>query len=139
MRSKDGKLDLLRQLPPFSRCTRSQIKLLGPLTDIIEIDAGAVLMKEGNFGSEFFVIVSGEAVVLIRNEELASLGPGDMVGEMALLDRQSRSATVRAISPMKLVVIGKPAFDPVLETLPGFAWEVLATLVHRLRRNQAAA
>lgn len=128
----------LARLTPFRGCTTQQLQQVARLTDEVQRSAGWVLMVEEEVGHECFVIVEGEAVVLIEGVQVARLGPGDIVGEMALLDRDRRSATVIAATPMRALVMTLQQFDAITDKCPSVAMAVMGTLAQRLREVQAA-
>jgi CRP-like cAMP-binding protein len=83
------------------------------------------------------VIVDGTAKVTRQGRKVATLGPGAAFGELALLDRAPRNASVVAETPMELVVLGQREFAGILDEVPGFARKLLAGLAHRLREADA--
>ena len=94
-------------------------------------------MREGAAGDAFFVIVSGEADVERHGSVVASIGPGDFFGDLALLDRAPRNATVTATSELDLIVLGQRDFSAMLDESPAFARTLLTGLAHRLRALDA--
>lgn len=128
----------LGRLTTFAGCTTTQLEEIARLTDEVERPTGWVLTVEGDVGHECFVIAEGEAVVLIEGEEVARLGPGDIVGEMALLDRDRRSATVIAATPLRAHVMTLRQFDAITDRFTSVAMTVMGTLAQRLREVQAA-
>jgi CRP-like cAMP-binding protein len=96
-----------------------------------------VLTEQGKPGQECFVIVSGSAAVLINDDRVATLGPGAIVGEMALIDNKPRSATVRTIVPAKLLALDAKAFRKLLDELPSANRAIMAQLTDRLRADDA--
>ncbi|MBS1838781.1 MAG: cyclic nucleotide-binding domain-containing protein [Actinobacteria bacterium] len=96
---------------------------------------GTVLMDQGDPGTECFVIVDGEASVYVRAEHIASLGPGSMVGEMALIDHRPRTATVVADSDVSLLRFRTNAFRTLLDEMPKASERVMTTLRARLERT----
>lgn len=108
------------------------------------VKAGERIFDEGDLGSTYYVIATGEAVVLkgsgVARWELGRLGPGDGFGEMALLADEPRSASVNAATDMDLLCLDREAFTALMEQEPTFAPRVLQLVSSRLRRvNQAAA
>lgn len=138
MVSKDRKVELLAQNALLSNCTRQELKRIASLGDEIEIDAGRVLTREGRSGHEFFVVLDGEAQVTLRAEELATIGAGAFIGEMALLDRQPRAATVTAITPMTALVFDRRSFASLLHDVPSVALKMLRAVGQRLRETEQA-
>lgn len=125
----------LATVPLFSQCSHSDLTKIAHLTDEIEVEAGRELLTEGDPGHEAFVIVDGTAKVLRRGEEVATIGPGAVFGEMALIDRAPRNATVTASSPMRVLVIGKREFTGLLDEAPDFRQSIMAALADRVRQK----
>ena len=94
---------------------------------------GRILVEEGTIGREFFLIVDGEAAVSRNGRRLATLGPGQYFGELALLDRRPRSATVISDTEMLLLVLGQRQFNGVLDAVPALSRKLLAAMATRLR------
>lgn len=87
-------------------------------SETVTAEAGAVLMEQGDVGLEAFVIRAGQAAVLVNGNQIATLGINSLVGEMALLDRRPRSATVKALTDMELICFNAEQFRVVLDELP---------------------
>lgn len=136
--ARDSKVELLAAVPLFSACSDRELKRIAALATPLEAPEGDVLTTEGSPGSEFFVIAEGTARVTLRGEELATLGPGDFFGEMALLDQEPRAATVTATGPMTVYVIGASEFGSLLEEAPSVSRKLLRGLAHRPRRAEKA-
>ncbi len=103
----------------------------------VQVEPGRVLVTEGSTGSEFFVIIDGSANVSRRGRKVATLGPGDGFGELALLDKAPRNATVTAQTSMEIVVLGQREFGGLIDEVPGFARKLLAGMARRLRESDA--
>jgi CRP-like cAMP-binding protein len=132
------RIDLLRSVALFRGCSDGELAKLDRLLDDVEVPVGEILIKQGARGaSESFVIVAGEAEVLIDDRRVSTVGPGDFFGEMAMLDLQPRTATVRALTPMHLLVISPATFTEFLEQ-PTIAVKMLKGLVQRLREAESA-
>ena len=108
----------LRDVPFFSGLSKRELATVAQQIDEVEVDAGAVLATEGDFGHEFFVIMDGTAEVLRGDAPIAELGPGEFFGEMALLDEDRRTATVTATTPMSLLVMTRSSFRTLDRTMP---------------------
>jgi CRP-like cAMP-binding protein len=139
MRTRDIYLDHLAQVPLFSTCSRKDLQKLGKASDEIEVKQGKVLVEEGKPGHEFFLIEDGTAEVRRNNRKVATLARGQFFGELSLLDRGPRSATVIANTDMTLVVLGQREFLGVIDEVPAMAHKLLAALAGRLREADSAA
>ena len=100
-------------------------------------EPGDVVMREGDVESWLFLVVEGELEVK-RLDRQVTVGPGTVVGELAVLDPQPRSATVTALTPVLAFRLGKEAFDEVLLTRPEVARGVIVELARRLREPHEA-
>lgn len=137
MARKDAHLDRLAQVPMFRSLNPKQLQRLGSAGDTVSVPAGQVLVREGERGHEFYVVLSGEVAVTVGDQEVARLGDGDFFGELALLDPAPRDATVTATSPSEVLVISDTRFAPLLEEVPQLAQRILAGLARRLREADA--
>jgi CRP/FNR family transcriptional regulator, cyclic AMP receptor protein len=134
MRRKNEYLKHLAEVPLFRACTTKDLGTIAKHAEDMNISAGEVLIKEGAAGAqEFFVIVSGKASVSRKGRKVATLGPGDYFGELALLDRAPRNATVKAESDLEVVVLAQRDFTTVVDEVPGLARKLLAGMARRLR------
>ncbi len=121
----------LKGVPFFSSMSKKELAAVSQQADEIDVPAGKVLTREGDFGQEFFVIESGTADVIRDGERIAGLGPGDFFGEMALLNEDRRTATVTATSPMELVVMTRASFRTLDRTMPDVHRNVLKAIEER--------
>jgi CRP/FNR family transcriptional regulator, cyclic AMP receptor protein len=117
----------------FSTATPRELRLVAKALDEVTAPAGAVLTEEGTMGREFFYIVEGRASVRRGGRRVALLGPGDYFGELALLDRGPRSATVVAETDMVLLNMSQREFYGLLEDVPPLARKLLSAMAGRLR------
>lgn len=138
MRGKSDYLDHLAQVPLFSACSRKDLQTIARASDEVQVKAGKVLVEEGKPGHEFFLIVDGNASVSKGKRVVTDLGPGRYFGELALLDRAPRNATVKATSDMTVLVLGQREFGGVLDAVPGLAHKLLSSMANRLREADAA-
>lgn len=134
---KDNKLDHLAQVRLFSACNKKELALIGKASDEIAVPAGKVLCEQGKPGFEFYLILEGEATVRRNNKKVATLGPGGSFGELALLTRLPRNATVVADSDMELLVLGQREFSGLLDEVPGMAHKLLSSMAQRLSEADA--
>jgi CRP/FNR family cyclic AMP-dependent transcriptional regulator len=133
MRGRSNYLDHLAQVPMFSACSKKDLQMIARASDEVDVAAGKTLVEEGKPGHEFFLIESGTATVSRNGKKIASLGPGQYFGEMALLDRGPRSATVKADTDMTVLVLGQREFSGVVDEVPGLARKLLQSMAARLR------
>jgi CRP/FNR family cyclic AMP-dependent transcriptional regulator len=131
--ARDAFITHLADVPLFSACSRKDLQLVAKRAEDVKVDAGKRLVTEGDAGTEFFVIIEGNATVSSRGRKVAELGPGNFFGELALLERAPRNATITADTPMELVVLGQREFAGLLDDVPEFAHKLLAGLARRLR------
>jgi CRP/FNR family transcriptional regulator, cyclic AMP receptor protein len=132
---RDAKADLLRSVPLFAECSKGELRKLAAIADEIDLREGTVLTREGRSAHEFFVLVEGTVRVTKNNRKLADLGPGDWLGEIALLTKAPRTATATATSPVVALVIVDRAFRRILTEIPSIAVKVLGSLAERLVRT----
>lgn len=125
--------DHLAEISLFSGCSDKDLQRLARAADEVTVDAGTTLTTQGDVGREAFVLLRGSADVVRDGTVVASLGPGDHVGELSLLDGGPRTATVTATSEVDLLVLSRPAFNGVLDEIPTLAHKLAVLLAHRLR------
>jgi CRP/FNR family cyclic AMP-dependent transcriptional regulator len=135
----DEKLEHLRSVRLFSAASKKELTLLGKASDEVSVPAGHELTQEGAVGHEFFLIMDGEAKVKMKGRTVATLGKGQYFGELALLDKAPRNATVTAATPMTLLVLGQREFAAVLDEVPTLSRKLLQTMAGRLREADARA
>lgn len=126
-------LDHLAQVRLFSSCNKKELTKIARASDELSIPKGKVLMTQGRTGREAFVIVDGQAAVDVGGVQVATLGPGDHVGELALLDGGTRTATVTAVTDMTVIVLSQRAFFGLLDEVPGLARKILSSLAGMVR------
>ena len=137
MARQDAFIEHLQQVPLFSACSKRDLQLVARRAEDVRVAAGKVLVNEGETGHEFFVIIDGSARVTRRGKRVATLGAGSAFGELALLDKAPRNATVIAETPMELVVLGQREFAGIIDEVPGFSRKLLAGMANRLREADA--
>jgi CRP-like cAMP-binding protein len=125
----------LATVPLFAQCSKHDLAEIARFVDEIEVDAGRELITEGDVGHEAFVVVDGSAEVTRGGESIAQISPGAVFGEMALIDRAPRNASVTASTPMKLIVIGKREFSGLLDESSSFRNSIMAALADRVRQK----
>ena len=132
---RDAKVELLKKVPLFAGCSKTELRQLARIADEIDLREGTVLTREGRSGREFFVLIDGTAQVTKEGKRIVDVGSGDWFGEIALLTDQPRTATVTATSPVDVLVITDRRFREVVETMPSIALKVLACVGDRLARD----
>ena len=137
--ARDEKLELLRSVPIFGRCDRKHLQRLGMLTEEIDVPAGKVLIRQGELGDDLMILVKGLVVVERNGERVNKLGPGEFFGEIALIERGPRTATVTTETPCRLLLLNHRSFHAVMEEFPEVAAQVMLTLAHRLRSLEPSA
>lgn len=125
---------LLRHVDLFAAAPGRVLAGIAPVLEEVDFAAGSALMRAGDLEDWLFVIVEGE-VEVARDDRRLRLGPGSVVGELAVLDPEPRSADVLAVSPVRAFQLRKAAFDEALNTRPEIAAGVIAELVRRLREK----
>jgi CRP/FNR family cyclic AMP-dependent transcriptional regulator len=133
MLRKDGKIELLKQVPLFSHCSKKQLGEIANVTDLIELPADTLLIREGAVGREFMVIVEGSVTVRRNGRKVAELGAGDFIGEMALISKAPRNATVTTTRQTTLLVVTDRAFWELLERAPDLQSSVIRAMGERLQ------
>lgn len=124
---------LLENVSLFSACSKKELAAIAKASDQLSLPEGHVLMKQGETAREAFVIVSGQATVTRNDRKVATLGPGDTVGELGLLDMGERTATVVADETMDVLVIGPREFRALLDDVPSLTKKLLTTLAATVR------
>ncbi len=130
--SQDKKVESLKRAPLFAGLSRKELVQLARLSDDVEVPAGRVLCKEGDRGREFFVLVEGEVDVARKGRRVATLGAGDFVGEISLLEPTPRTATVTAKTPLRFFVLTPRDFKQMLEENPSVERKILRALARRV-------
>ncbi len=121
----------------FSECSAKEIRSISAVADSVTVPAGRVLVKEGTVGRELYLVVSGKATVTRKGKTVATLGPGSHFGELSLLDRRPRNATVTSKTDMELFVIGQRQFNALLETIPTLSRKLISAMAARMREQDA--
>ena len=128
----NSKVDLIKGVPLFASASKQELAEIASLADEIDVPEGKVLIKEGDTGREFFVLVEGTAEVARGGKKVATIGPGDFFGEIALIAKTPRNATITTTSPVRALVITDRAFRQLLDHAPQIQISVLTALAERL-------
>lgn len=132
-----GTVDALKRIRLFATAENADMVRLARLGEPVEALPGAVLIDQGDVGTECFLVLEGEAAVLSGGEHVATIGPGSIVGEMALVGHRPRNASVVAQTDMHLLAFNIAAFKRVLDERPAVRDYVYALLEERAAANRA--
>ena len=132
MLRKNAKIELLKRVPLFERCSKNGLGQIAAVADELDLPAARNLTREGAAGWEFIVLVEGEADVVRKGRVVNELGPGDFVGEIALVRGGPRTATVRTRGPSRVLVLTASAFKSLMRDVPSIQDKILAALTARL-------
>jgi CRP/FNR family transcriptional regulator, cyclic AMP receptor protein len=135
---RDRRVTSLRKIRLFSGCTNEELRSIASLHTQYDARQSDILAEQGRPGRECFVIVEGTATMSRDNVTLADLGPGDLVGELAVLDGGPQMATVVARTDMRLLVFSRREFLHLCGSFPTVSFKVLTGLVARLRGADTA-
>jgi CRP-like cAMP-binding protein len=130
--SQDTKVDALKRAPLFREFSKKELSALAQNSEDLDVQPGKVLCKEGETAHEFFVIVDGEVEISKDGRAIARRGAGDFFGEIALIERVPRTATVTAATPLRFFVLTGPAFAGVMDEHPDVERKVLRALAMRV-------
>jgi CRP/FNR family transcriptional regulator, cyclic AMP receptor protein len=132
MLRKNAKVELIKSVPLFSECSRKDLDEIAGIADEIDLREGKELTKEGRPGREFFVLIEGDADVKKGSRRINRMAAGDFFGEISLVTRRPRTATVVATSPVRALVITDRSFRTLLERQPVIQNKVMSALAARL-------
>lgn len=135
-RRQSEKAEVLKKVPLFANLSKRDLEQVSKIADEVESKPGEVLMRQGEIGREFMMIVDGRVRVERNGHVIARRGAGEFLGESALLDSKPRTATVVTDEPTTLLVMHWARFWPMLETVPGVQRKLLIGLAGRLRELQ---
>jgi CRP/FNR family transcriptional regulator, cyclic AMP receptor protein len=129
-------LQMLADVPLFAGLSRRHLRRLADHADVTAFRDGETIVREGQAGGTFYVVVEGEAKVRRRDRTVGTLGPGEFFGEISLLDGGPRTADVVASTPVLAIRIFRQAFDRMLVEERGVAAKILAVVARRLRDSE---
>jgi CRP-like cAMP-binding protein len=128
----NSKIDLIKGVPLFSAASKQELAEIASIADEIDLPEGKVLIREGDSGREFFVLVEGTADVERGGKKVAAIGAGDFFGEISLISKTPRNATITTTSPVRALVITDRAFRQLLDHAPQIQIGVLSALAERV-------
>lgn len=132
MARRDDVLGYLTKTPLFSACSKKDLALISKHSEHLKIPAGTEVITEGKVGYEFFVVIEGKATARRKGKQIAVFGPGDAFGELSLLDRAPRNATITADTDLDVVLLGQREFNALLDLIPTLAHKLLVGLARRI-------
>jgi CRP/FNR family transcriptional regulator, cyclic AMP receptor protein len=135
--AREQYLDHLSSVPLFRGMSTKELREIAKATVELELDNNKEFVTQGDVGREAFIIVEGTAEVVRNGKTIAELGPGDCVGELALLDHGPRTASVVAAGQVKVLVLGPREFSGLLDEVPSLSLKLLEALAARVRELDA--
>jgi CRP-like cAMP-binding protein len=134
----DDGAERLARIELFEGFSPAELQRIAELVEEVQAEEGAVLTEQGKPGQECYIVVEGEASFEVGGERKGSIGPGEPIGEMSLIDNRPRSGTVRALTPMKLLALDAKRFRTLLDEMPKANRAIMAKLSERLRNVDLA-
>jgi CRP/FNR family cyclic AMP-dependent transcriptional regulator len=132
---KNAKIELLRRMPLFAQFSGRELAEVATMADELDVRQGKELTRQGRPGREFFVLVEGQADVIRDGRRVFTLGRGDFFGEISLIAKRPRTATVVATTPARVLVVTDRSFQQLLERFPSIQTKVLQALAERVGRD----
>ncbi|MGQ0804292.1 MAG: Crp/Fnr family transcriptional regulator [Actinomycetota bacterium] len=132
MRTQSEYLEELAGIEPFRGLWRRELAEVARSVDVLDVDAGTVIVEEGGRGHELFLIVEGSATVVDTDGPSAMIGPSDTIGEVAVIAGAPQPATVTAASSMRLLIIGRRELLGLLKAVPSLGQHLLRGMAERL-------
>jgi CRP/FNR family cyclic AMP-dependent transcriptional regulator len=130
--ARDEFLQHLASVPLFSNCTKRQLQEIGTVATEMNLPAGKVLVRQGEAGLELFILLGGTASVTRDGQRVATRTAGDVVGELAVISRRPRNATVVAETELRILVLTHAGLSQLLDDIPGLAKHMLYEVSARL-------
>ena len=136
LRRRSQKAELLKQVPLFSELSKRHLNEIAKHADQAKMREGGVFAKQGRTGTEFVFIVDGKAQVEKDGKVIRRISAGDFFGEISMIDRQPRTATVTAETDGTLLVVNSRSFNHLLDTIPGLEKKIMLALCKYVRRAE---
>ena len=134
---RDAKAKVIAQVPLFAGLSKKELAQVASIADEIDFPSGKTLIREGDRGREFFVVLEGSAEVTRTGKVLATHGDGAFFGEVSLMCDAPRNATVTTNAPTRVLVITDRDFQALVKSSPGIALKVLQAVGERLSTDDA--
>jgi CRP-like cAMP-binding protein len=137
--SPEARIEHLRRVSLFSECTDEELRRIADISRVVEAPVGTIVTQMGTPGDSFFFLIDGRVSVQTPVGPGEPLTPGDFFGEMSLLDGEPRSATVTAVTDLRMLVVDRTHFWRLLNETPDLVRRILVVLSRRIRRLEQAA
>lgn len=134
MRTRDEKIDLLRALPPFAGASRRELHVLASASDVATADAGRVLLRADRHAREAYLVIEGTVDVVVHGTVVSTLGRGEFVGELGVIDGEPRSADVVAATDVTVLAIQASTLRTLVETSRTLRMALLRQVAQRVRK-----
>lgn len=134
----DAKTSALARVPLFAHCGPRDLEFVASRTDEVQVAAERPLVRQGQLGDAFYVLLEGRADVEVDGRPRAPLGPGDFFGEISMLDRGPATATVITRTPVRLMVMSHAQFRDAIKGNDDLLANVMAAMGERLRADSLA-
>jgi CRP/FNR family cyclic AMP-dependent transcriptional regulator len=129
---KDGKVQLIKKVPLFSKLSKKELEQVAHIADELDLPNGKLMAEEGDRGREFFVLLEGEADVTKGDKSINTMREGDFFGEIALVTQMPRTASVRATTDVRVLVVTERDFSALLKHSPKVSRGVAEALAERV-------
>lgn len=129
--ARNDYLTHLASVPLFASCSKKELEEISRLAVETSFAPGKQFIRQGDFGHELVIIIEGTASVIRDGRKVATVGPGDFVGEMAVLQSQKRNASIVADTELHVLVIDQRVLDTLLDDIPGMARRLLKVVALR--------
>jgi CRP/FNR family transcriptional regulator, cyclic AMP receptor protein len=126
------RVESLSRVPLFDRCSKRDLSRLAATTRIESVDAGHTLFREGSTATNLYIVLAGSVSVRRGGRVVARVGPGEVIGELAVVLGGTRTATVVAETPMDWLVMDQRSLRQAIDTVPGLGWKLLSSMASRL-------
>jgi CRP/FNR family transcriptional regulator, cyclic AMP receptor protein len=133
-----GTVDDLRHIALFARMSEAELAHFADLGELVDAEPGAIIIDQGDVGVECFLVLAGDAGIFAAGQHVATIGPGSVVGEMALIGHKPRNATVTAQTAMRLLAFDISSFKKLLDDMPVAQKYIYDLLEERARQNSGA-
>jgi CRP-like cAMP-binding protein len=127
----------LGEVPMFQACSEEELAAIAYLATATSVEAGSEIVREGDTGNDFFVLMMGTATVTRHGHEVGKLEPGNFFGELALFDPAPRNATITADVPVTIAVMERNRFQAALDSVPALRDALLKGMARRLHEVDA--